>query len=133
MKYALPAFFALLLSGCWWTTPSSHMPMGASPLVVWGAGETISVLATGKLMEDHLFSAITDKNCSLERKLSGAGNFCMTELELERAARPDWSIQKVYCYQSIAQPTCYNQPSPYPTDILIGVYDKPVYPTPKYH
>ena len=127
MKYFIVVFFPFL-SGCWLTTPNSSMPFGAAPLTVWGAGEAVSYLATGKIMEDHVASLFTGKNCSLGRKLSGEGKYCMTTLELERANRPDWSVQKVYCYQSLATPTCYNRPSPHPSDTLIGVYDKPVYP-----
>lgn len=56
----------------------------------------------------------------------------MTTLEIERANRPKWGIQKIYCYQTLAAPTCYAQPSPYPTDRLIGIYDKPVFPLNKY-
>lgn len=128
MKYAITIFLGLMTAGCWWTTPSGHMPMGASPLVVWGAGETISLISTGKTMEDHLFSVVTDKDCSIERAVKGEGKFCMTPVELERAARPKWGVQKIYCYQSLALPTCYDRPSPYPTDVLIGIYEKPIFP-----
>ena len=79
-------------------------------------------------MEDNIASFFTGKDCSLSRKLKGEGKYCMTALELERANRPPWKIQKVYCYQSLAAPTCYTRPSPYPTDTLIGIYDRPVYP-----
>ena len=132
MKYIIIALTLSFLSGCSFsrlTTPKSSMPFGASPLTVWAAGETVSYLATGKIMEDNVASFFTGKDCSLSRKLSGEGKYCMTTLELERANRPIWSVQKIYCYQSLAAPTCYTQPSPYPTDTLIGIYDRPVYPT----
>ncbi|MBR1778344.1 MAG: hypothetical protein IJ752_07165 [Alphaproteobacteria bacterium] len=128
MKYFIAALFLPFLSGCWLTATNSSMPFGAAPLTVWGAGEAISYLATGKIMEDNAASFFTGKDCSLGRKLSGEGKYCMTTLELERANKPAWSVQKIYCYQSLAAPTCYTQPSPYPTDTLIGIYDKPVYP-----
>ena len=128
MKYFTVLFLIPFLSGCWFTAHNSSMPFGASPLTVWGAGEAVSYLATGKIMEDNVASFFTGKDCSLGRKLSGEGKYCMTTLELERANRPKWSIQKVYCYQSLASPTCYTQPSPNPSDTLIGIYDKPVYP-----
>lgn len=128
MKYFTLVFLLPFLSGCWFTTPSSSMPFGAAPLTVWGAGEAISYLATGKIIEDNVASLFTGKDCSLGRKLSGEGKYCMTTLELERANKPVWSVQKVYCYQSLAAPTCYASPSPYPSDVLIGIYDKPVYP-----
>ena len=128
MKYIALAFLLPLLSGCWFTAHNSSMPFGAAPLTVWGAGETVSYLATGKIMEDNIASFFTGKDCSLSRKLSGEGKYCMTTLELERANRPAWSVRKIYCYRSLAAPTCYTQPSPYPTDSLIGIYDSPVYP-----
>lgn len=128
MKKTLLICVCFLLSGCWWTTQNSHMPMGTTPLITWGAGEVISVMATGKTMEDHIFSFVTDKDCSIARAMSGEGKFCMTPVELERAARPKYGIQKVYCYKSLAAANCYDRPSPYPTDTLIGIYEKPIYP-----
>ena len=107
------------------------MPFGAAPLTVWGAGEAVSYLATGKIMEDNVASFFTGKDCSLGRKLSGEGKYCMTAFELERANRPAWNVRKIYCYQSLAAPTCYTAPSPYPSDTLIGIYDQPVYPSAK--
>ena len=128
MKRLETLFFVFVLSGCWLTVPNSSMPFGAAPLTVWGAGEAVSYLATGKIMEDNIASAFTGKDCSLGRKLSGEGKYCMTELEIERANRPIWSIQKIYCYQTLAAPSCYTQPSPHPSDRLIGIYERPVFP-----
>ncbi len=123
----------LLTSGCWWTAQNAHYtPMGTSPLVAWGLGEAVSVSATGKMMEDHVASWITGKECSVARAVKGEGKFCMTPVELERAARPDWKAERVYCYRTIAAPTCYNQPSPYATDVLIGIYERPVFPVSEY-
>ena len=132
MKRLATLFFIFALSGCWLTVPNSSMPFGAAPLTVWGAGETVSYLATGKIMEDNVASFFTGKDCSLGRKLSGEGKYCMTALEIERANRPKWGIQKIYCYQTLAAPPCYTRPSPHPADRLIGVYDKPVFPVNKY-
>ena len=106
MKHIALLIFTTFLSGCWLTTHTSKMPFGAMPLTVVAAG----------------------KDCSLARKLSGEGKYCMTELEIERANRPAWTAQKVYCYRSLAAPACYDRPSPNPRDALIGVYDRPVYP-----
>lgn len=91
-------------------------------------GEAVSLSITGKMMEDHVASWVTGKECSVERFIKGEGKFCMTPAELARAARPDWKAEKVYCYKSIAAPTCYNQPSPYATDVLIGIYERPIFP-----
>lgn len=128
MKRVFLIFCVLMLSGCWWTTQNAHMPMGTSPLVTWGMGEAVSLSITGKMMEDHVASWVTGKECSVERFIKGEGKFCMTPAELARAERPDWKAEKVYCYKSIAAPTCYNQPSPYATDVLIGIYERPIFP-----
>ncbi len=128
MKHLLVLISTLFLSGCWLTTHTSKMPFGAMPLTVVAAGEAVSWLATDKFLSDHVSSLATGKDCSLSRKLSGEGKYCMTELEIERANRPVWSVQKTYCYGSLASATCYDRPSPNPADRLIGVYEKPVYP-----
>ena len=128
MKYIVTLFFIALLCGCWLTTPNTSMPFGAAPLTVWGAGETVSYLATGKIIEDNIASVITGKDCSVARKLTGKGKYCMTRSEIEKQNRPPWHTRKVYCYRSLAAPNCYSRPSPYPYDSLIGIYDQPVYP-----
>ena len=128
MKHIALLIFTTFLSGCWLTKHTSKMPFGAMPLTVVAAGEAVSWLATDKFLSDHVASLSTGKDCSLARKLSGEGKYCMTELEIERANRPAWTAQKVYCYRSLAAPACYDRPSPNPRDALIGVYDRPVYP-----
>lgn len=126
-------FLIFLLTGCGsFTQTRSSLPAGTSYLGLWAAGETVSLLSTNKMMEDHLVSLITQKDCSLPRVLQNEGKYCMTQEELFKASLPDFKIEKVYCYQSIAAPTCYDRPSPYPDDRLIGIYDKPVYPPNEY-
>lgn len=127
MKYLFLALFMTQLSGCWLTASNSHLPWSVSPLGLWGAGEAVSVLTTGKAMESHLASAITGKDCSVERAFSSNGKFCMTQIELMRMNTPDYTLEAVYCYRSLAAPVCYARPSPNPADVLIGVYEKPVY------
>ena len=94
---------------------------------IWGAGEAVSVLTTGKAIESHIAGAITGKDCSVERIFTGEGKFCMTQIELMRMNTPYRSLEPVYCYRTLAAPACYAAPSPNPSDILIGVYEKPVY------
>ena len=128
MKRLILIFCALATSGCWWTAQNAHYtPMGTSPFVAWGLGEAVSVTTTGKMMEDHIASWVTGEDCSVERFVKGEGKFCMTPVELERASRPSWKAQTVYCYRSLAAPTCYDRPSPHPSDVLIGVYERPVF------
>ncbi len=127
MKYLILALFTTLLSGCWLTASNSHLPWSVSPLGLWGAGEAVSVLATGKAMESHIAGAITGKDCSVERAFSGEGKFCMTQIELMRMNEPRYTLVPVYCYRTLAAPVCYDAPSPNPADMLVGVYERPVY------
>lgn len=127
MKYLFLTFFVATLSGCWFTNPNTHLPWEVSPLGIWGAGEAVSVLTTGKAIESHIAGAITGKDCSVERIFTGKGKFCMTQIELMRMNTPYRSLEPVYCYRTLAAPACYAAPSPNPSDILIGVYEKPVY------
>lgn len=127
MKYLILALFTTLLSGCWLTASNSHLPWSVSPLGLWGAGEAVSVLATGKAMESHIAGAITGKDCSVERAFSGEGKFCMTQIELMRMNEPRYTLAPVYCYRTLAAPVCYDTPSPNPADMLVGVYERPVY------
>ena len=127
MKYLFLTFFVAALSGCWFTNSNAHLPWEVSPLGIWGAGEAVSVLATGKAMESHIAGAITGKDCSVERAFSGEGKFCMSQTELMRMNTPYRALEPVYCYRTLAAPACYAAPSPNPSDVLIGVYEKPVY------
>lgn len=127
MKYLILALFTTLMSGCWLTASNSHLPWSVSPLGLWGAGEAVSVLATGKAMESHIAGAITGKDCSVERAFSGEGKFCMTQIELMRMNAPRYTLAPVYCYRTLAAPVCYDAPSPNPADMLVGVYERPVY------
>ncbi|MCQ2965269.1 MAG: hypothetical protein MJ250_00830 [Alphaproteobacteria bacterium] len=127
MKILGTLFFVLFLQGCWLTTPVESMPWNLAPLTAFGAAEVVSYAATDKFVGDHVSSIITGKNCSIERKLSGEGKYCMTEFELFEAEHSRYNVRKVYCYRSLATSTCYYEPSPNKTDVLIGVYDKPIY------
>ena len=133
MKHLFAVLAFLSMTACnSLTAPRSHLPAGTSYFGLWAAGETVSLLHSDKLMEDHVASLITQKDCSFSRYWNNKGGYCMTKEELLRAAMPDFKVQKVYCYATIAAPTCYAEPSPYPADRLIGVYDRPVYPVNEY-
>ena len=127
MKHVAILLF-LFLGGCGALVKSnSSLPMGVSPFALWAAGETVSLLHSEKTMEDHVVSFFTNQDCSLPRVWNGKGAYCMTQEELLKASLPKYGLEKTYCYESIAAPTCYNRPSPFPNDRLIGVYDRPVY------
>ena len=127
MKKANILLLTFLLQGCWWSNPRHGLPWHSSPLAVVGAAEAVSYISTDKFVGDHVSSFVTGKDCSIERKLSGEGKYCMTELELFEAEQARFQVKKIYCYRSLASSTCYYGPSPNKTDVLIGVYDKPIY------
>ena len=127
MKYAFLLLFVCSLSGCFLTASNKHLPFHASPLTVLAVGEAVSYLATDRTLGDHLSSAVTGKHCSIARKMSGEGKYCMTEAEIKKANEPKYAVEKEYCYRSLASVSCYSKPSPYPSDILVGVYERPVY------
>lgn len=75
--------------------------------------EVLSVINTKKTMGDHLATWITGKDCSTIRA-QREGVWCV-----------DWPgppppRQQVYCYASIARPSCYSQPYNEGNDRLIG-------------
>lgn len=81
--------------------------------------EVLSVINTKKTMGDHLATWITGKDCSTIRA-QREGAWCV-----------DWPgppppRQQVYCYASIARPSCYSQPYNEGNDRLIGFVPSPL-------
>lgn len=81
--------------------------------------EVLSVINTKKTMGDHLATWITGKDCSTIRA-QREGAWCV-----------DWPgppppRQQVYCYASIARPSCYSQPYNEGNDRLIGFVPAPL-------
>ncbi|MBF0324329.1 hypothetical protein [Magnetospirillum moscoviense] len=75
--------------------------------------EVLSVINTRKTMGDHVATWITGKDCSTVRA-QREGVWCV-----DWPAPPSPPAQ-VYCYASIAKPSCYSQPYNEGNDRLIG-------------
>ena len=81
--------------------------------------EVLSVINTKKTMGDHIATWITGKDCSSVRA-EREGVWCV-----------DWPgppppRQQVYCYASLARPSCYSQPYNQGNDRLIGFVPAPL-------
>lgn len=75
--------------------------------------EAFMLINTHKTVGDHIIGWITDKDCSSPRAERGE-EYCR-----------DWpskpaAPQQVYCYSTLARPTCYTQPYNEGNDHLIG-------------
>lgn len=80
--------------------------------------EVLSVVNTKKTLPDHVATWVTGKDCSTIRAQRG-GAWCV-----------DWPAppappQQVYCYASLAKPSCYAQPYNEGNDRLIGFVPAP--------
>ena len=106
---------SLALVGC--KSPENLAP--AAPIVAKAAAGTIildaiSVVNTQKTLDDHLMSLITGKDCSTVRASMG-DHYC------EEKPEPTPSIVRTtYCYKSLANVTCYDQPVTQDTARLYG-------------
>lgn len=61
------------------------------------------VVGTDKTIEDHVISFSSGKNCSSVRKEQGL-TYCIED-------EPHIK-QKIYCYQTLGDITCYDRPDP---------------------
>jgi hypothetical protein len=110
----------LLLSGCMWVDQNGITGGMSAPNegVALANLEVISVMTTKKTIGDHLATWVTGKDCSTVRA------------EREGAWCVDWPSPpapptQVYCYASLARPSCYSQPYNEGNDRLIGFVPAP--------
>jgi len=105
----------LLLSGCGWISAGEirHNPPGFGNPYSFMQLEALSLINTHKTMGDHIFGWITDKDCSTPRAERGEA-YCR-----EWPGKPA-PPQQVYCYSTLARPSCYTQPYNEGNDKLIG-------------
>ena len=75
--------------------------------------EAISLMATRKTVVDHVWGWITGKDCSSPRAERGE-SWCRPW------PGPPAPPAQVYCYSTLAKPTCYAQPYLEGNDRLIG-------------
>jgi hypothetical protein len=111
------AALALLLpiSGCYYLTPGgfSAAPKPLPNPYTLMHFEVLSLINTHKTLGDHIFGWITDKDCSSPRSERGEA-YCR-----DWPGRPAPPPQ-VYCYSTLARPSCYAQPYNEGNDRLIG-------------
>lgn len=120
IRHTAPLAGILLLSGCMWVDQNGFNG-GMSPPntgVALANLEVVSVMTTKKTIGDHLATWITGKDCSAVRA------------EREGAWCVDWPSPptppaQVYCYASLARPSCYAQPYNEGNDRLIGFVPAP--------
>lgn len=115
IRQLAPLAGILLLSGCGWADQESLHASGSPPGI--GATlmnlEVLSVINTKKTLTDHVATWITGKDCSTIRA-QREGAWCVDW------PNPPAPPQQVYCYSSLARPSCYAQPYNEGNDRLIG-------------
>jgi hypothetical protein len=101
MRCAILAF-AIALAGCSPaknTALAMHPPI--SPFTVLLVADGVSVINTGKTVEDHVISLVTGQNCSLVKASQGY-DYCTDDT-------PPPTIQRIsYCYKTLAKINCYD-------------------------
>lgn len=121
IKHIAPLAALALLSGCAWVSPNGLETdvdrLSEVPLLL--NLEVLSVVNTKKTMGDHVATWITGKDCSTVRA-QREGVWCV-----------DWPSpppppQQVYCYASLAKPSCFSQPYNEGNDRLIGFVPAPL-------
>jgi len=115
IRHAAPLAGILLLSSCMWVDQNGLNSIGHPPDT--GATmmnlEVLSVINTKKTLTDHVATWITGKDCSTIRA-QREGAWCVDW------PNPPAPPQQVYCYSSLARPSCYAQPYNEGNDRLIG-------------
>lgn len=91
----------LALSGCEITT-------GAA---VYGLVEGSSLNQTGKTASDHLASLVTGQDCNILR-YQQTGKYCLSSAELAQMEAAEKRDNAGYCYQTIGDVWCYDNPDP---------------------
>ncbi|WP_096701010.1 hypothetical protein [Magnetospirillum sp. 15-1] len=104
------------VAGCAWVESGGTLNPNLRPrptFYTFMQLEALSLINTHKTVGDHIIGWITDKDCSSPRAERGDA-YCM-----EVPGRPTPPPQ-VYCYSTLARPTCYSQPYNEGNDRLIG-------------
>lgn len=115
IRHLAPLVAFTLLSGCAWVGRDGleSEAARAGDMHVFANLELLSIINTKKTMGDHIATWVTGKDCSTIRA-QREGVWCV-----------DWPSppappQQVYCYASLAKPSCYAQPYNEGNDRLIG-------------
>lgn len=108
MRHALICCFAAtaLLTAC---SPAQNTALAlhppASPFVGLLVADGVSVINTGKTLEDHVIGWATGQDCSLVRASQGE-HYCVDNTPV-----PTVAVAK-YCYQTLARVSCYDRRMP---------------------
>jgi len=112
----LVAACALVLAGCDYQSavhndPAHHFYQAEAILL---GADVVSVINTGKTIDDHLIGIATDQDCSTVRASQG-GPWCKPiPIPVATVA------QTAYCYKSLASVSCYVAPLPFDSARYIG-------------
>jgi hypothetical protein len=79
---------------------------GLSLAGVAATAEVASVVNTDRTLTDHVASNLTGQDCSTV-KINTRGQYCVDPNAIPPAPPP------VYCYRSLGDITCFNEPNPY--------------------
>ncbi len=119
IKQSLSGIIAIclitLLSACSsWNQPNDSILGGPSNLTAFSVVEGATIINSDKTIGDHISSWMSGKDCSSIREKMFNTDYCQ--------AYPTRPPKKppVFCYKSIANVTCYSEPSTNPNDILVG-------------
>lgn len=106
----------IALSGCeaWNGTTKALRPI-TPPTVTYVLADGISVINTQKTIEDHVISLLTGMDCSTIRASHG-DHYCLEPPEATPVV-----IRTTYCYKSIANVSCYEQPLASDADQFYGI------------
>jgi len=91
----IAATAALMLAGC-----------GAEPGFLAVAGATSTIVNTDKLPTDFIAEAVTGLDCNSIRQSRDKGPLC-------RAPEQRVIERPVYCYRTLGDMNCYEQPDPF--------------------
>jgi hypothetical protein len=99
---------ALALSGCGEIDavrkdPAEHLYQAGAILL---GLDLVSLVSSGKTIDDHLIGAATDQDCSIVRASQG-GPYC-----IPFPAPVAMVSETTYCYKSLASASCYAAPVP---------------------
>ncbi|MBI5163365.1 MAG: hypothetical protein HY985_05630 [Magnetospirillum sp.] len=93
--------------------------LGMTPRYQFFQLEALSLINTQKTITDHIATLVTGRDCSTPRA-QREGVWCV---DWPGAPPPP---PQVYCYQSLARPSCYSQPYNEGNDRLIGFVAAPL-------
>lgn len=87
---------------------------GCSPQAA--AVDAVVLIGSDKTIIDHIAS-LGPMDCSMVRASLG-DVWCVEDETVMGLPQPP---QAKFCYRTLAEATCYDQPSPHPNDTLVGI------------